>query len=66
MTAGQGSAVENSVFSNPFRAKEAREKAILERHVEMTARQVTTQNCQQSGRPDAFVKKSPFFVIINK
>jgi len=32
---------EGSVFNNPFRAKEAREKAILEKHVEMTNRQVS-------------------------
>lgn len=31
--------VENSVFQNPFRAKEDRKKAILERHVEMTTKQ---------------------------
>lgn len=30
---------ENSVFSNPFRAREERKKAVLERHVEMTTKQ---------------------------
>ena len=31
---------DSSVFSNPFRAKEDRKKAILERHVDMTDKQV--------------------------
>lgn len=31
--------VENSVFQNPFRVKEDKKKAILERHVEMTVKQ---------------------------
>ena len=30
--------VENSVFKNPFRAKEDQKKAVLERHVEMTVK----------------------------
>ena len=43
MTSGPGQKnSEGSVFNNPFRAKEAREKAILEKHVEMTNRQVST------------------------
>ena len=30
---------DSSVFSNPFKAKEDRKRAMLERHVEMTAKQ---------------------------
>jgi hypothetical protein len=40
LKSGSGEKSESSVFNNPFRAKEIREKAILERHVEMTSRQV--------------------------
>ena len=43
LTSNQSQRTESSVFSNPFRDKEERDKAILERHVEMTSKQVNKE-----------------------
>ena len=43
---GKAVAGEDSVFSNPFRVKEERKKAMLERHVEMTSKQEELRTIQ--------------------